>query len=330
MSNKFSSVASGGPSGSSSSARGEGDEDESVAEEIESDISEALDEQDPYGDYDEDFIAASNEGLGNVAPTATKAVGGIASTAKGVQGSSRAPIRDDPAKLPSKAARNRSFSSRGGDDDDGYSFSFEDNDAGEGSPNASRQRRTSGTKPPHSQQMVPSMDMQTLQAEMSLQKLSEEVIQLRNKQRSLLKERWVQVRDKKSRAEARRQQHIQEIEELRNRIAKVTNECNDLKTTNSSLNAALVAAEASVKTHVESYEVVMRSLEAKNVDYEALQVTLSNTRSELDALRSEMARQTRQHEIAITNANMEIAKRDVQIEVLSKSNETNEKRYYQY
>jgi predicted RNase H-like nuclease (RuvC/YqgF family) len=72
--------------------------------------------------------------------------------------------------------------------------------------------------------------------------------------------------------------------------------------------------------------VLLKSLETKNSEYEALQMKLLNSQAELESVRAELASQARQHEIAISDANKEIAKRDVQIEVLSKSNEANEKR----
>jgi hypothetical protein len=329
MSSKYytaSSAATTGPNrsgGALSAQSNEEEQEDSVAEEIESEISEMPDEQDPYGEYEDDFAAISGSGIGEAAPVRVSAAAATATALKNPVVLNKA---QPQATIKSKG---QSFSSRGGDDDDGYSFSFEDNEVGESTPEKRSgfisESKTS-SKTSLAQQIVPSIDMQALQAELSLQKLSEEVIQLRNKQRSLLKERWVQVRDKKSRAEARRQQHMMEVEELRNRIIKLTAECNDLKTANSSLSAALTSAEMSVKSHMESYNMLLKSLEAKNSEYEDLQLKLSNNRAELEVVRSQMVSQAQQHEVAISNTHKEIAKRDAQIEILSKSNEANEKR----
>ena len=68
---------------------------------------------------------------------------------------------------------------------------------------------------PHlANQHLPSLQAQSIQAELALDDISREVIRLRNQQRAVLKERRVVAKEKKQRADERRQQYNDQIVHL--------------------------------------------------------------------------------------------------------------------
>ena len=73
------------------------------------------------------------------------------------------------------------------------------------------------------QQHLPSLQAQSIQAELALDDISREVVRLRNQQRAMLKERRGAAREKKQRADSRRQQYNDQIVQLSSKTKEVEN-----------------------------------------------------------------------------------------------------------
>lgn len=220
--------------------------------------------------------------------------------------------------------------------EDEYSFSFDDNDESNGynysqdfeAPESSHLPSSSVKKttvastvqsfPPASQHL-PSMELQTLQAELSLQKLSEEVIQLRNKQRSLLKERWNQVKEKKARAEERRAQHQKELNELRQRVSQVERQNEDLTVLNNNLTANIKSSENSIELLKSANDRSIRAIELKEEELTGANKKIDELLNKISELEVNAAGQTALMNRMKEEMGAEILRRDLQIEVLQKS-----------
>jgi hypothetical protein len=212
-----------------------------------------------------------------------------------------------------------------------YSNDFEDVDQSPMSLKKSNQRAISNqipSRPVETQQQLPSLGLQALQAELSLQKLSEEVIQLRNKQRNLLKERWQQVKEKKSRADVRRQQHLNELAELRQKSIDMASENQQLRAHNESLEAALKAAQGLAEVHVTSSNRLMAALDTKDKENAAIMNLIKESEAKIAKL--ELEALERNQELVATKDQMksEISRRDVDIQILIKTNEANDARLF--
>jgi hypothetical protein len=276
------------------------------AEEIESEISEELESLEGSNPYEGSFVSANSDAKKPVVAT----------------------------KPPIKAAVTN---------DDDYSFSFEENESNVNGTNYSQDfevdesvitsRKETDSKPvPRSSgaatavSLIPSLGLQAIQAELSLQQLSEEVIQLRNKQRNLLKERWQQVKEKKSRAEARRQQHMSELNDLRQKVQISNSEQESLKASLSSALIALRSAEGLAEAHKESNAQLMQSFRIKDEELVVQRNLLLEAQQRISSLESELKACTAELEAAKEDFRVQMSTRDIQIEVMKNATDANEAR----
>ena len=230
------------------------------------------------------------------------------------------------------------------ENDDEYSLSFEENESNVNGTNYSQDfeidesaitspkardlkpiSRSSGAATATS--LIPSLGLQAIQAELSLQQLSEEVIQLRNKQRNLLKERWQQVKEKKARAETRRQQHMSELNDLRQKAQLFHSEQETLNASLTSALSALRSAESLVEAHKESKIQLMHSLQTKDEELLVQKKLFLEAQQRISSLELELSDRKTELEAAKENFRVQLSTRDIQIEVLKNANEVNEARY---
>jgi hypothetical protein len=249
--------------------------------------------------------------------------------------SSPAPYPEIPGKTPAKAA------------DDDYSFSFEGSQSESNlyksysqdfeTDDVNLPKMTPGHAPPIRSSAVaptsllarhlPTMELQSLQAEMSLQHLSEEVIQLRNKQRALLKERWNQVKEKKARAGERRNKYHTELNELQQRVVELEGSNKNFSVINANLTAELKAAKNSIEVLESTNERTLKISETKDEAIAVLNGAMSDHLSDFDELKADSTAQAVAMAKRKEEYHSEILKKELQLEVLGKSMEASELRF---
>ena len=104
------------------------------------------------------------------------------------------------------------------------------------------------TSPTHKEKLkdsalnLPSLEIEALQAELALEKLSKEIVFLRNQQRESLIQRRKEVLQKKQRAEERRKAHAQEVVTLRQSQERLMADLREARSTNETLTISLQTA----------------------------------------------------------------------------------------
>jgi hypothetical protein len=174
--------------------------------------------------------------------------------------------------------------------------------------------------------LLPSVEIQTLQAELSLQKLSKEIVHLRNQQRESLRARRLEVLNKKKRAQARRESYLQEMNELQKQL-KEAYETNQMLTENlQRKEQQVIRIEQNVELlsgqNQEMNDLIL-SLQKDLREEKEKEKELQQKNEEIEKLRKD-EKEKWFHEKEILK-NQKISS-ELQIEVLTKSNEKNEQR----
>ena len=178
--------------------------------------------------------------------------------------------------------------------------------------------------------LIPSVQLQALEAELSLQQLSEEVIQLRNKQRAALKDRWNKVKEKKKRAEERRMKHVSELNQLQQKVLSLEAEVKNGTVVNTNLTTELKASQSSIATLEAANARLHELCDEKDNEIALLRSDIASNCIKIDELNANMTvhRETMKQDKETYQA--EITKRDLQVEVLTRSMESTEARYLLY
>lgn len=181
-------------------------------------------------------------------------------------------------------------------------------------------------KVPQSLPVLPSIEIQTLQAELSLQKLSKEVVHLRNQQRESLKARRLEVLEKKKRAQARRESYLQEMNQLQSQLREALNLNERYRETIEINQQTITILEGKV-------ELLSNQNKDLNDQVLSLQNELAESRNIFQHLQGEKAREEENHQsekVKWMNERETLRKEkmscELQIEVLTKSNEKSEER----
>jgi hypothetical protein len=174
---------------------------------------------------------------------------------------------------------------------------------------------------------LPSLAVQSLEAEKEMDKLSKEIVFLRNQQRIALKDRRIEARGKKTRAEERRVQYQLDLAEA---LQKVTM----LQLAKKSLEEKVDVLEVSLLGSKESKALVSGALEAsKTVILEQQQVVAdmqaSMTSSELLATLKEAEWNKKQSDMVdkMEELRTSLVTAQLHVSVMAKSNEASEERW---
>eukprot|EP01041_Mallomonas_annulata_P004252 gene4252-8455_t len=104
---------------------------------------------------------------------------------------------------------------------------------------------------------IPTADMQSIQAELALQELGKEVIRLRNQQREVLRQRRLQTREKKLRAEDRRAKYMTDFQDMTIKFNLINIQNQELVDCNKALQSQIEALQ-------ETKTILQNSLEISN------------------------------------------------------------------
>jgi hypothetical protein len=176
------------------------------------------------------------------------------------------------------------------------------------------------------QVMLPSIEIQTLQAELSLQKLSKEIIYLRNQQRESLRLRRLEIVEKKKRAQGRRESYLEEMSQLQFQLKETVER-------NHHLIETVELNEQKIKVMEGNHELLTEQNREYGEMIERLQRELSDSQQLCERLREEKEsyEKERLEEKEQWVSEKETMRREkvfleLQLETLSKSNEKNEQR----
>jgi myosin heavy subunit len=176
--------------------------------------------------------------------------------------------------------------------------------------------------------LLPSVEIQTLQAELSLQKLSKEIVHLRNQQRESLRARRMEVLDKKKRAQARRESYLREMSELQKQLR-------ESHETKQKLEENLQMKDQKLTIVETNSELLSGQNQEMNELIQNLQKEIAEARKSYKELqeKNEEIEKVKRDEKERWNAEKEVLRNqklscELQIEVLTRSNEKNEQRYW--
>ena len=174
--------------------------------------------------------------------------------------------------------------------------------------------------------IVPSLDIQSFQAEQALEVLGREVVRLRNQQREVLRVRRQQAKDKKMRAESRRQAYVNELAESRRTASEFA-----LK--NDVLSNQVLALESTIKSLEETVSCVRaalttaeNALEHQRAELCALQNRLDDSMAAKEQRESEFQEKERRWLEKEKAMNAELQRKAMLTEVMQSAIEASEQR----
>jgi hypothetical protein len=335
------------------------DDEDSVAEELEESLNESLDD-DNYSDdnnYSEDYHSVS---VPNLNPANTSAINLddlVVSPVPVVKSIPKSRARISPTK-----SNSNNISS---DDADDYSLSFDDDSenntvyseefddisamsmsrsspmkqtrqVARGAPkqqSVSFQPPETATQqqqqPPDAAPTLPSLAVQSLEAERAMEKLSKEIVYLRNQQRIALKDRRVEARNKKLRAEERRRKHQQDLLTAHQQVAALQLENKRLGEQVAVLEVSLLGAEESKALASGALQSTKAVLVEQQQRAEQLEERVVGTAELLKQREAEWA--GREADLAAKGEALRtsLVTAELHVSVMAKSNEAAEERYVQ-
>lgn len=174
--------------------------------------------------------------------------------------------------------------------------------------------------------LLPSIEIQTLQAELSLQKLSKEVIYLRNQQRESLKARRFEVLEKKKRAQERRESYLKEMSQLQTQLHEATEINRQQEDTIKIHSQTITILEGKIELmskHNKELNESVLELQSELAEYQMKYQELQDVKAkENELFKLEKDKWLADREVL----NKEKMSYELQIEVLTKSNEKSEQR----
>ena len=193
-----------------------------------------------------------------------------------------------------------------------------------------QQQQQQQPPPPPQQEIpahvLPSLAIQSLAAENAMEKLSKEIVYLRNQQRIALKDRRLEALAKKKRAEERRQQHKQDLFGARQEVATLQVEKETLEEKVRVLELTVLGAE-------ESKALMSEALKANQVVLGEQQQAMEQMRTEISSGAELLSRREAEWTVkeADLAAKMEamraaLVKAELHVSVMAKSNEAAEER----
>lgn len=318
-------------------------DDDSVAEELEESLNESLEVDENYSDddYTEDNFSSS------VPAVQTSAINLDDLVLSPVPLDKTTPKRRTEASLTKKAKSENKSST----DDDDYSLSFDDlsenytaysedfdNDLtglsiSRGSTKKHRhgsvsfqQTQQSPALPGNSPPQLPSLAMQSLEAERAMEKLSKEIVHLRNQQRLALRDRRVEAVRKKTRAEERRQQHQRALVEAQHQAEVLGSREKSLMQRVEILEQATMGAE---ETRDLSMKTLKSTQEVVEQQKEMIERLLKEV-SELETRAAEKEDERIERESVVEREKKELRARlvtaELHVQVMARSNEAAEER----
>ena len=176
-----------------------------------------------------------------------------------------------------------------------------------------------GTSRSLMQGLLPSPGVLTPQAEVLMDELGKEVVRLRNEQRLMLRERRAQAKVKKERADARRAEHMQELNRHKDIAAKLQLENEALKAQVREANLRCSSLEDEKNSAERSISVLESHLASANASLERL-------RSEHDSLSASFAEDRRKWDEERSRLSEEVTRLRLSAEVVQRTSEVNEDR----
>ena len=335
------------------------DDEDSVAEELEESLEESLEE-----DYSDDNYSEDNYSVSASAPAVQTSAINLDDLV--ISPVPLARNKNGSRALQNKSKDESKLSNMSADQDgDNYSLSFDDDSENNSiysqdfdisamsmsrnspakqtqtrsgaPPVAPRQQTVSFQQqqqqqpPPPPQQeipahVLPSLAIQSLAAENAMEKLSKEIVYLRNQQRIALKDRRLEALAKKKRAEERRQQHKQDLFGARQEVATLQVEKETLEEKVRVLELTVLGAE-------ESKALMSEALKANQVGLGEQQQAMEQMRTEISSGAELLSRREAEWTVkeADLAAKMEamraaLVKAELHVSVMAKSNEAAEER----
>jgi hypothetical protein len=128
--------------------------------------------------------------------------------------------------------------------------------------------------PPPPQIQLPSIDINSLQAEIALEEIGKEVIRLRNQQRILLHERRLIAKEKKIRADTRRAKYEYEFNEMRKKIVESEEKCNVL-------NDHADSTQRTLDSYIANKQLLMKDIEINQIESNDMRLLVESLQNKL-------------------------------------------------
>jgi hypothetical protein len=175
--------------------------------------------------------------------------------------------------------------------------------------------------------VLPSMEIEALQAELALQKLSREIVFLRNQQRESIHQRRAEVMEKKKRADNRRKSYTEELAKSRESESQLRLEVDRLTSANLTLTLAAKNIEESKQLSDEKLNDSLATLSTQRNDITALRSRVSEMEATAAAAEEDFAGREavwQQEKVELEKQRMSLQN---EVAMLCKNMEAAEKRY---
>jgi hypothetical protein len=332
------------------------DESESVAEELEESLAESLAEEEEE-DYSEDHYSDDLDLFPEQEPaTATATISPLLSSAINLDDLVVSPLPLKTKRVDDTDDYSLSFDEDEGSDSTAYSQDF-DVSALSLSRN-SPSKKTSGIRMaqgPAKQQAVtfqqpshvhsapsstpvslaasnsaplnfPSLAAQSLEAESAMEKLSKEIVYLRNQQRLALKDRREEARNKKLRAEERRKQHNKQLEDATLQVTTLQIEKKNLEEKVGIIETTLMGAEEARALLTSALDANKVVLESQKQELQASQEQVTRGEELLAQKEAVWAKERAELVEKLEAQRTRLVSAELHVSLMAKSNEAAEER----
>lgn len=136
---------------------------------------------------------------------------------------------------------------------------------------------------------LPSVEIEALQAELALQKLSREIVLLRNQQRVSIQQRRAEMVEKRERADRRRQSYMDKLQQSQERVSELNAEVDRLNSANHTLTLTIKSIEESKLLSDNRLEDFLTTINDQRADISGLRLKISELEIKLTESRQDCA-----------------------------------------
>jgi hypothetical protein len=173
---------------------------------------------------------------------------------------------------------------------------------------------------------LPSLGIQSLQAELAIDEIGREVVRLRNKQKALLRERQSMAKEKKLRAEQRRQQYLHQMNDFETKLAAAAAETESL---NGRLQLSISqhqSCQATITLLEQSLSEEQRTVRILKENIGELNTMLKDRDVDINRLKENTEKMSTMRKREVEEMNLRLQRAELVASVVQRSMETAEER----
>ena len=187
-------------------------------------------------------------------------------------------------------------------------------------------KREDGIYYSNKKQSIPIVEMKSIQAELALQELGQEVVRIRNQQREVLRQRRIQLSEKKKRAHDRRMQYLSELQQFTQKCEMVSKENKELKDHIHILNTQIQSLKETKELFQSTSLTMDETIQQQKIEIDSLKSEFEKTANDLEKSKHFFEKSELEWKAEKSVLKETISKKTFQIEVIQAATEAMEAR----